>query len=416
MPSTLGTALRVTVFGQSHSPAVGCVVEGLPSGMLVDHDALSAFVARRAPGSDPWGTPRKEPDAPRIVSGLNPRGETCGAPLTAIIENTNTRSGDYDNILAVPRPGHADFAAWAKWHGAQDVPGGGHFSGRLTAPLCVAGGIALQWLEQQGVSVRAHVSELAGIEDTPFSALDNSPSAAEELSAQMAALADGRRVPTLDADAGARMVEAVLAARAERDTVGGIVECVATGLPSGAGSPMFDGVENVLARALFGIPSVKGVEFGRGFEAARMRGTLRRWLSWPGGGNLILPDDPEVEYRDAILVGASDWSNLFEAGECTLTFTLSTPLPADSQPLRCIVTVLGAWPTGSTLKVEVCNNANDSAPTWEDITSKVLARQKHYFANSKKTAAAWAVNMRVTLTRGSASGDCYIESVSGNFA
>ena len=252
MPSTLGTTLRVTVFGQSHSPAVGC---------------------GRAPGSDPWGTPRKEPDAPRIVSGLNQRGETCGAPLAAIIENTNTRSGDYANIQQVPRPGHADFTAWAKWHGAQDVPGGGHFSGRLTAPLCVAGGIALQWLEARGVLVRAHVAELAGIEDAPFSALDNSPEANEALDAEMAALSDGRRVPTIDSDAGARMVEAVLEARSKKDTLGGIVECVATGLPAGVGSPMFDGIENILARDLFGIPSVKGVEFGRGFASARLRGS-----------------------------------------------------------------------------------------------------------------------------------------------
>ncbi len=273
MPSTLGTALRVSVFGQSHSPAVGCVVEGLPAGLRVDQDALAAFVARRAPGSDPWGTPRREPDAARIVSGLNSRGETCGAPLAAVIENTNTRSHDYDNLLDVPRPGHADFAAWAKWHGAQDVPGGGHFSGRLTGPLCVAGGIALQWLATRGVTVRAHVAELAGIEDAPFSALDNSPAANAELARQMDALADGRRVPTIDARAGERMVDAVMAARGEKDTLGGIVECVATGLPAGTGSPMFDGMENVLARGLFGIPSVKGVEFGRGFAAARLRGT-----------------------------------------------------------------------------------------------------------------------------------------------
>ena len=273
MPSTLGSALRVTVFGQSHSPAVGCVVEGLPAGVPIDLEALAAFVARRAPGSDPWSTPRREPDAPRIVSGLNPRGETCGAPLAAVIENTNTRSRDYDNLLTVPRPGHADFTAWAKWHGSQDVPGGGHFSGRLTAALCVAGGVALQWLAGRGVAVSAHVSELGGIEDAPFSALDNSPAANRELAAQMAALADGRRVPTIDTDAGARMVEAVLEARSRKDTLGGIVECVATGLPAGAGSPMFDGIENVLARDLFGIPSVKGVEFGRGFESARLRGS-----------------------------------------------------------------------------------------------------------------------------------------------
>ena len=273
MPSSFGTTLRVSVYGQSHSPAVGCVVEGLPAGMPVDLEALEAFVARRAPGNDPWGTPRKEPDRPRVVSGLNARGETCGAPLAAVIENTNTRSQDYGNVLDVPRPGHADFAAWAKWHGAQDVPGGGHFSGRLTGPLCVAGALALQWLATRGMSVRAHVAELAGIEDAPFSALDNAPEANALLSEQMASLADGRRMPTIDEDAGRRMVEAVMAARAEKDTVGGIVECACTGLPAGVGSPMFDGMENVLARALFGIPAVKGVEFGRGFDVARMRGT-----------------------------------------------------------------------------------------------------------------------------------------------
>ena len=273
MPSSFGSALRVTVFGQSHSPAVGCVLEGLPSGLVLDLDALAAFVARRAPGQDPWSTPRREPDVPRIVSGLNPRGETCGAPLAAIIENTNTRSADYNNLLRVPRPGHADFTAWAKWHGNQDVPGGGHFSGRLTGPLCIAGGVALQWLSTRGVTLRAHVAELAGIEDAPFSALDNSPEAQALLARQMADLADGRRMPTIDATVGERMIEAVMDARAHKDTVGGVVECVACGLPAGAGSPMFDGIENVMARALFGIPSVKGVEFGRGFAAARLRGT-----------------------------------------------------------------------------------------------------------------------------------------------
>ena len=187
MPSTLGTALRVTVFGQSHSAAVGCVVEGLPAGMPVDLDALAAFVARRAPGSDPWGTPRKEPDAPRVVSGLNPRGETCGAPLAAIIEK-------HQHPLArLQQPARRATAGPRRLHGLgqvarrPDVPGGGHFSGRLTAALCVAGGIALQWLERQGVAVRAHVAELAGIEDTPFSALDNSLAAA-----QGAQRADGR--------------------------------------------------------------------------------------------------------------------------------------------------------------------------------------------------------------------------------
>lgn len=273
MPSSFGNTLRVTVFGQSHSAGVGCVVEGLPSGFAVDQERLAAFMARRAPGNAPWTTPRKEKDAVRILSGLNPEGRTCGAPLAAVIENTNTRSQDYGNIMGVPRPGHADFPAWAKWHGEQDIPGGGHFSGRLTGPLCIAGGIALQWLEARGIRVAAHVAECAGVADEAFCALDNSPEANARLAAQMDALADGRNFPAIDPAAAERMTGAIMAASAEKDSVGGVIECVATGLPAGVGSPMFDGLENTLAYAVFGIPSVKGVEFGAGFAAARLRGS-----------------------------------------------------------------------------------------------------------------------------------------------
>ena len=273
MPSTFGNALRVTVFGQSHSPAVGCVVEGLPSGHVVDMEALGRFMSRRAPGQGPWTTPRKEADLPRIVSGLNPRGATCGAPLAIVIENTNTRSRDYDNLMAVPRPGHADYTAWTKWHGNQDVPGGGHFSGRLTAPLCAAGGIALQMLAERGVRVGAHLLSVADVRDEPLCALDNAPASQARLQAQLDALADGRTFPTIDADSGKAMLAAIDDARRELDSVGGVVECVATGMPAGVGSPMFDGIENLIARAAFGVPAVKGVEFGRGFEAARLRGS-----------------------------------------------------------------------------------------------------------------------------------------------
>ncbi|MBM6988003.1 MAG: chorismate synthase [Olsenella umbonata] len=273
MPSTFGNALRVTVFGQSHSQAVGCVVEGLPSGHVVDTEALGRFMARRAPGQGPWTTPRKEADQPRIVSGLNPGGATCGAPLAVVIENTNTRSRDYDNLMAVPRPGHADYTAWAKWHGNQDVPGGGHFSGRLTAPLCAAGGIALQILAGYGVRVGAHLLSVADVRDEPLCALDNAPASRARLESQLDALADGRTFPTIDADAGKAMLAAIDDARRELDSVGGVVECVATGMPAGVGSPMFDGIENLIARAAFGVPAVKGVEFGRGFEAARLRGS-----------------------------------------------------------------------------------------------------------------------------------------------
>lgn len=273
MPSTFGNALRVTVFGQSHSQAVGCVVEGLPSGHVVDMEALGRFMARRAPGQGPWTTPRKEADLPRIVSGLNPRGATCGAPLAIVIENTNTRSRDYDNLMAVPRPGHADYTAWAKWHGNQDVPGGGHFSGRLTAPLCAAGGIALQMLAERGVRVGAHLLSVADVRDEPLCALDNAPASQVRLQGQLDALTDGRTFPTIDAEAGKAMLTAIDDARRELDSVGGVVECVATGMPAGVGSPMFDGIENLIARAAFGVPAVKGVEFGRGFEAARLRGS-----------------------------------------------------------------------------------------------------------------------------------------------
>lgn len=273
MPSTFGNALRVTVFGQSHSQAVGCVVEGLPSGHVVDMEALGRFMARRAPGQGPWTTPRKEADLPRIVSGLNPGGATCGAPLAVVIENTNTRSRDYDNLMAVPRPGHADYTAWAKWHGNQDVPGGGHFSGRLTAPLCAAGGIALQILAGHGVRVGAHLLSVADVRDEPLCALDNAPASRARLESQLDALADGRTFPTIDAAAGKAMLAAIDDARRELDSVGGVVECVATGMPAGVGSPMFDGIENLIARAAFGVPAVKGVEFGRGFEAARLRGS-----------------------------------------------------------------------------------------------------------------------------------------------
>ena len=273
MSSSLGTTLTVTVFGQSHSPAIGCTVEGVPSGFKVDLDALQAFLDRRAPGRTPWSTPRKEPDAIKVLSGLNYKGETCGAPFTAVIENTNTRSADYDDIARIPRPGHADFTAWAKWGPAHDVRGGGAFSGRLTAPLCIAGGLALQLLATRGVRIGAHLDEVAGIGDDPFFASVNTPQARALLGRQLDDLADGRSFPTINEEAGQRMVDAILEAQAAGDSVGAVIECVACGLPAGIGAPPFDGIENSLARALFGIPAVKGLEFGAGFEAARLRGS-----------------------------------------------------------------------------------------------------------------------------------------------
>ena len=256
MSSEFGKLIKVSVFGQSHGRAIGVVVDGLPAGEAVDLTELQAFLDRRKPGKSPLSTARKESDAPTFLSGLE-NGKTCGAPLCAVIENGDQHSGDYAGLTDTPRPGHADYTANLKW-------GGGHFSGRLTAPLCIAGGIAKQILSRRGVFVGAHLKEVAGIPDEAFPLY---PTA--DLFAQVAA----KPFPVLDDGAGEAMRSAILAAREALDSVGGVVECAAVGLPTGLGDPMFDGIENRLAAALFGIPAVKGLEFGDGFAAARARGS-----------------------------------------------------------------------------------------------------------------------------------------------
>lgn len=265
MGSSFGHSIRMQVFGQSHSAAIGVVVDGLPAGEPVDLDRLAAFMARRAPGQGAWATPRKEADAPRVLSGLNDRGRTCGAPLALLIENTNTRSKDYSQIARNPRPGHADLTAQARWHGEQDVAGGGHFSGRLTACIAMAGAVCLQVLERRGVRVGAHIARVAGIDDAPF---DPVALTEDELMAPGA-----KPFAVVDDEAGLAMQAAIAGARAAGDSVGGVVECAALGLPAGVGSPMFDGLENRIAALAFGIPAVKGVEFGAGFAAADLYGS-----------------------------------------------------------------------------------------------------------------------------------------------
>ena len=251
-----GAVLRLSVFGQSHAEAVGMTLEGLPAGLPVDLDALQIILNRRAPGRNEWSTSRREEDCPEFLCGLKD-GKTCGAPLTAIIRNRNTRSSDYEQLRCLPRPGHADYTAQLRYGGFQDVAGGGHFSGRLTAPLCIAGGILLQMLEAKGIRVEARIRAIAGIrDDSPFT-----ESVAE------------KDFPTVSDEAGEQMKAAIQAARAEGDSVGGIVECVIRGVPGGLGSPMFDGVENRIAQLAFAIPAVKGIEFGSGFQAAEMRGS-----------------------------------------------------------------------------------------------------------------------------------------------
>lgn len=259
MSSTFGENLKLSIFGQSHGPAVGMVLDGIPAGLPVDMDALRAFLARRAPGSSPLTTPRKESDRPEFLGGIVD-GFTCGAPIAAMIPNSDVRSRDYQSLDRCPRPGHGDYTAQVKYGGFQDSAGGGHFSGRLTAPLCVAGGLCKQWLEEMGISVHGRIASIGPIRE------DFAPEALAQL------------LPTLPQDfpAGARAPEMrreIETARAQGDSVGGVIQCGIFGIPAGIGEPMFGGVENRLAQILFGIPGVKGLEFGDGFAAAASRGS-----------------------------------------------------------------------------------------------------------------------------------------------
>lgn len=262
MSSTYGEVLKLSIFGQSHGPAIGMVLDGIPAGLPVDIKKLQSFMRRRAPGQDDHATPRKEADKIEFLSGIVD-GYTCGAPIAAIISNTNTRSGDYSNSKDCPRPGHADYTAQVKYNGYQDVAGGGHFSGRLTAPLCIAGGLCLQWLESMDIRIAAHIVAIGGVVDEPVY-LDWANPELDKI---------GKDFPVLNHDAGQKMKEAIASAKTDGDSVGGLIECIATGIPAGIGEPMFGGMESKIAQIIYGIPAIKGLNFGTGFAGAYMRGS-----------------------------------------------------------------------------------------------------------------------------------------------
>ena len=264
MSSRIGRMLSVQIFGESHGPAVGVTLDGLPAGLALDQDALNAFLQRRAARGSAIATARRESDLPRIVSGLKD-GITTGQPLTALFDNADTHSADYGFLPDRPRPGHADYPAWVRSAGFDDLRGSGHHSGRLTLPYAFAGGVALQLLSREGVRVGAHVLSIASERDDALDPLCPDMDALSRCHAQP--------VPTLDPEAGSRMYAAIMEARAAGDSLGGVVECAAVGLPAGLGAPFFEGVEAVMAAQLFSIPAVKGVEFGAGFAAARLRGS-----------------------------------------------------------------------------------------------------------------------------------------------
>ena len=278
--------LRFTIFGESHGSAIGVTIEGLPVGFAPDMDALRAFLSRRAPGNSPLGSSRKEADLPEFVSGLF-EGRVCGGPVTALIRNTDARSSDYESIRHTPRPGHADYTAELKYRGFQDYRGGGSFSGRMTAPLCIVGGLCLQLLAQKGISVTARIAEIGGSTEN--------------------------------------FEERILEAKAQNDSVGGIIEVCAAGVPGGLGGPLFEGLEGRIAQTVFAIPAVKGIEFGSGFEGARRRGSENNDAFRMDNGRVVT----ETNHSGGILGGISNGM--------PITFRVAVkPTPSIAQAQRTV--------------------------------------------------------------------------------
>lgn len=263
MSSTYGENLKLSIFGQSHGSAIGMTLDGIPAGLKVDLDALEAFLRRRAPGQWDFSTPRAEEDKPEFLAGFMD-GYTCGAPIAAVIANQNAQSKDYDDLRFTPRPGHGDYTAHVKYGGYADYRGGGHFSGRLTAPICIAGGLCKQWLAQMGIQIQGHIVSIAGILDSP-TRLDFVNPDIQSLNIHF---------PVVSSKAREDMAAKIIRARDKGDSVGGEVECFITGVPAGIGEPMFGGIESKIAQIVYGIPAVKSVEFGLGSLMSEFRGSM----------------------------------------------------------------------------------------------------------------------------------------------
>ena len=264
MATTYGKNFKITIYGGSHDKEIGVIAEGLPKDFEIDIPSLESFMQRRAPGKDSYSTARREPDAPVFLSGVE-EGKLNGDTLRAVIYNKNQHSSDYKSLEFVPRPSHADFAARAKYGESVDLRGGGHFSGRLTAPLCIVGGICLQYLKNQDIHIGAHAFCIGNAYDKPFDMVS--------LDEKTLSISACSPYPFIDATAGEAMLSEIEAARDAGDSVGGIVECGIIGVPAGLGEHMFDGIENRIAQIVFGIPAVKGIEFGKGFGVAHLRGS-----------------------------------------------------------------------------------------------------------------------------------------------
>lgn len=259
--NTWGNKIKISIFGESHGGGIGAVVDGIPSGLKIDTEFIKSEMARRAPGRDNLSTPRKEADEVEILSGVFD-GKTSGTPICAVIRNTNTRSKDYTpNLL---RPGHADFTGFAKYGKTHDFRGGGHFSGRITAGLVFAGAIAKLCLKQSGITVGSHIKKVHSISEDSFSDLALTPELLNEISR--------KDFPVIDDSVGEKMKAEILAAAADKNSVGGIIECAVLGVKAGIGSPFFASLESRISSLVFSVPAVKGIEFGCGFDFADMYG------------------------------------------------------------------------------------------------------------------------------------------------
>ena len=266
MSTSYGKNINIMIYGGSHDEQIGVIAKGLPAGFPIDREELLAFMKRRAPGQNSMSTQRREADIPEFLSGVGADGCLTGETVHAVIKNTNQRSQDYSNLSFVPRPSHADFPARMKYGESVDLRGGGHFSGRLTAPMCIVGGICLQYLRSRGIEVCAHVYSIGDVCDTPFDPVRVGGT-------EFSILRKRQEMPVLCEQAGEKMRMLIEKARSEGDSVGGIIECAVTGLPAGLGEHIFDGIENRVSGIIFGIPGVKGIEFGEGFGASRLSGS-----------------------------------------------------------------------------------------------------------------------------------------------
>ena len=308
--------LSVSIFGESHGAGIGAVINGLPSGEAIDTEKILDFMARRAPKKDGISTGRSEKDTPEILSGLY-NGKTTGTPLCAVIRNTDQHSADYGNIAVSARPGHADYTGFVRYSGANDPRGGGHFSGRLTAPLVFAGAVCAQILERRGIISCAHILSVDDICDERFSETDISPELMREIKS--------RAMPLINEDKADEITKRVKAASAELDSLGGAIECAVTGVPAGLGSPMFDGIENRISMAVFGIPAVKAIAFGKGFELSHMRGSQANDPFYSDGGTI----KTSTNNNGGILGGISSGMPIL--------FTVAVkPTPSISRPQRTV--------------------------------------------------------------------------------